>query len=166
MPQKNKSPQQGFTFVELMIVITIIAAMTAVAVPLFSGTFRESSIRAAARSLAAKLSYAHRQSIIQGKAVRVAFDTTDNLSWLEIETRPGEFEFDQSSLNTKQKLPEDASFLKISGPETEPDARTAYSTFFPDGTADQRQILIQDRNKNIYEITVHPATGVVATKQL
>lgn len=164
--KKQASERNGFVFVELLAVMAIIAAILAVSAPMLSGSYRESGARSAARTLAAKLSYAHRQAIIKGKAVRVAIDTTARSSWLETEVSPDRFEKERTSVGTKQVMPESVSEIQVRRPDDSTERSPAYATFFPDGTAQPRSIIIHGPRESIYEITIHPATGSVASKRI
>jgi type II secretion system protein H len=73
---KPKIVQRGFTMIELMVVLAIIAIAAAIVVPIASsaGTMQ---LRAAVTMVAADLEYAKSMSISRGQTYRVSFDGTN-----------------------------------------------------------------------------------------
>lgn len=164
---KNVSPdRKGFVFVELLVVMAIIAVILAVSAPMLSGSYRDAGARSSARTIAAKLSYAHRQSIIKGKPVRVAIDSSARSSWIEIEVSPDRFEKDRTSAGAAQRMAESVGEVQVKSPDDSTSRSPAYATFYPDGTAQPRSVIIHGPRESIYEITIHPATGSVASKRI
>lgn len=69
-------PDSGFSLMELMVTITVLAIVLAVAVPSFSGVIGNSKLRGQASELQAALSYARSEAIRQN--LNVVFCHSDN----------------------------------------------------------------------------------------
>ena len=162
----NPRRPDGYILVELLAVMLLFAVALAVAAPILSNSYREAGFRAAVRTIAAKLTYTHRQSVAKGKTMRVAFDVRGGASWIETETGPGVFRMENRNTDARQPLPTGVRFLSMEGPGIEPAMPAYYATFYPDGTAQSRRITIQGPGKTNYELTVQPATGSVAAKKI
>lgn len=67
----------GFTLLELLITLGIVAIVTAFSVPSFSGLLSESRVSAAARAYASALRKAQAEAIARNRNVEVLFTTSD-----------------------------------------------------------------------------------------
>ena len=67
--------RRGFTLIELMVVIVLIAIMTAMILPEMRGTFEEALLRSEARKLADVFSLANSRAIALNQAQRVQLDS-------------------------------------------------------------------------------------------
>jgi len=83
----NRSQSAGFTLIELMIVITITAILTALAVPSFSVTLDNQRISGAAEAVLSDLRWARAEAIKRNKKVRVTFTSGSNWEYT-IDTYP------------------------------------------------------------------------------
>lgn len=61
----------GFTLVELVITLLVVAVLALIALPSFDGTFRQSRMTAAANNLVAALSAARSESVMRARRVSV-----------------------------------------------------------------------------------------------
>lgn len=68
---------RGFTLVEILVVVVIALAVTAVSVPLFSGTIKRVQLRGAATELAASLRYARSRAITSSQETALRVDLTE-----------------------------------------------------------------------------------------
>src|SRR6185436_3586966 len=78
--------RRGFTLVELMIVMTLIAIMALAAMPVFRGTFSTTRADHAARDLFAEMKAAQQGAVTGAVEYRVYFDKKHNSYW---SARPG-----------------------------------------------------------------------------
>ena len=83
----NRPQSAGFTLIELMIVITITAILTALAVPSFSVTLDNQRISGAAEAVLSDLRWARAEAIKRNKKVRVTFTSGSNWEYT-IDTYP------------------------------------------------------------------------------
>lgn len=72
MPRSNRS---GFTLIELMITIAVLAVLAAIALPSFKSTIERRQVIGAAENLQTDLQYARSEAIKQNKNIFFQFDT-------------------------------------------------------------------------------------------
>ena len=76
-PAENLLPaEHGFSLIEMMIVIIIIAVMTAIAIPAFADWRERQSVRSAAQSLMAHMKQARVLAIAENRTVSITFTST------------------------------------------------------------------------------------------
>jgi len=177
----------GFTMLELVIVLTVLAILAAMVLPEFGRTYRDAVLRADARKVAAALSLAYSQSVTSGRVHRLRLDGTERRFWLELQDEGGERgfvpslgvpgvsgELDGSVLATvREPAPEreeaGAKEEAALEPEerTEPSRKTAEKeeapgiAFRPDGTAESREVLLEAQDGFALAVRVHPSTSRV-----
>lgn len=71
----EKLRSSGFTSLELMIVVAIVAILAALAVPSFSSTLEKQRITTAAEAILSDLRWARAEAIKRNKQIRVTFTT-------------------------------------------------------------------------------------------
>jgi len=76
MHNKQASCQQGFTLVEAMIVVAIIAVLLAVAVPSFSDFFEKNRLKRAAEEVYGLIAKAKAETVVRNMDLSVSVDTT------------------------------------------------------------------------------------------
>jgi len=85
---KLKTPENGFTIIELIVVMVILVIASLVAVPMFSSA-ADMQLRAASNMRAADLEYAKNLAIARQQNHSVVFDTTSNAYHVEVITETG-----------------------------------------------------------------------------
>lgn len=90
-PVKTYSPagQQGFTAIELMVVVTIIAVLAALAGPSFTPLIERWRVRDAAEALTSSLYLARSEAIKRGGGVTIDATGGWNVGWKVIHTQNG-----------------------------------------------------------------------------
>ena len=137
----------GFTLMELMIVMTLLAILTATVTPVFRGTLTGVKAENEARDLVAMLEYAQSRAITDAVEYRVYVAPTLNSYWLERAQmqngRPVSFAVVTDTVVERVNLPVNAQLA-------EPRARREgkemlyYVGFYPNGMCDEALLGITD----------------------
>ena len=150
----RERPQAGFTLLELLIVVLILAVVVGVSVPRFSRTFRHLQLQLFAADVAKLLTYASKRAVARGEMLRIHFDVEGRRYWLA--------QAQEASPKAKFKRVA-GKFGRISSvPEAislHPSAREV--TFYPDGRADPFEMFIFDESREGYRLVADAWTGRV-----
>lgn len=186
--RKNRNSRCGFTLIEIMIVISIIAAVMAVGAPrMFSSTSQmRSQVRKIAilprevRNVARLFNMTGRLSITMddekghtysvdsasGNVTFLSKEREEELGRLTRAQREDEGEKDPFQPETRVlkrpvRLPRGLFFggVEFGSKEKEITSGTAYVHFFPQGLAEEVAIHLTDRKTLNWTITIHPLTG-------
>jgi len=141
-----RSPIRGFTLIELMAVILLLAiAMTAVTFS-FSKSLRSARVAGASRDIVAALRYTRGQAIVKGKQ-QVLMLNLDNNSY----TAPGK---------SAVKLPDNMTLQIETAAQEVTSGNSGGIRFFPDGSSTGGHIsVLQDRRE--WRINVAWLTGEI-----
>lgn len=74
--QCRRCPRAGFSLVEVILVVVVIAAISSIAIPRFSNFLTRSRLEAAARTIQADLTLARQRAISLGVAQTISFNTS------------------------------------------------------------------------------------------
>lgn len=83
-----RSPGKGFTLIELMVVIALMAILIALSVPSFRNMIEMQRLRGVHGELATDLQFARAEAAARGRYVRVNFGSTSTLTCYSIYTAP------------------------------------------------------------------------------
>ena len=173
----RRDRRQGFTLIEMMMVLLLMALMTALIVPEMKGTYEEALLRSTCGELANTFSLASSQAVSLDQLHRVRLDrqtgryfverrgpATRGKVYLPVQDLPGsEGKFDPR-ITIEFRRPSEAS------PSSEPDLPTGELdetiAFYPDGTAEAREILLRDRNGFRLAFRINPITARVQMVEL
>ncbi|MGZ8934442.1 MAG: GspH/FimT family pseudopilin [Methylobacter sp.] len=117
----KKLRNSGFTLLELMLVIAIIAILAALAVPSFSTTLAKQRTTGAAEAVLADLRWARAEAIKRNRNVRVTF--TNGSAWHYT------IHADPAGSNTQLKTVDGSDFPSITLATASFDNSVAYTTF-------------------------------------
>lgn len=81
MKMRHHSRCKGFTLIELMVALTVAAALATLAVPAFRDQFQKRRIKGAADNLYASLQYARSEAVKRNRGVHVNFTVTSTTNW-------------------------------------------------------------------------------------
>ncbi len=155
----------GFTLVELLVVMVIVAISFFALQPAFSGAVQGAQERAALRQLSGLFSAARAQAVARGRLVRVASDLGEGAFWAEIQSDPSgdRSAFEPLSILGRSAiaLPDHLAVVELSIGGVDAALPRADIYFYPDGTADGAAIVLADEAGREIELTVTPATGQV-----
>ncbi len=175
-----RTGKNGFTLVELMVVVVIIAISTAVMVGSMHGTFEETLLRANARKIMDACEAASNRAISARDAQLLRFDSAGGRFAIvsrhpNAEASPGEIdtagaagELDdriQLVIHEPQDTGEEQEALPVEE-ERQRKAQADVMTFYPDGTCDAREFSLRDRAGVELVLRINPITSRVRVLEM
>jgi type II secretion system protein H len=155
VPVKNW--RAAFTLIELMVVLIVIAIMSAVIVGEMSGGFQDALLRSSGRQLISVFNFASSRAISVNRLYRVRFDRGTGRYFVEKHARGDQFVPTRDGPGSEGAIDSRISIrvqesgemetasaeVQTDRPERAPDNAV---NFYPDGTTDGRQIELRDRD--------------------
>ena len=174
----------GFSLVELTVVLVILAVMVLLILPELRGTFEGELLRSTGRQLTRAMHLAYSQSVTVHQPHRVRIDTREGRYVLERPAEEGSSNFvplrdlpgaegkldPRITLEIRPRM--DATEGQEQGMEPPPPAPDdsagpgQWIAFYPDGTADPREILLRDREGFGFALRINPVTARVNLEDL
>ena len=168
----------GFTLVELLIVIVIMAILTAVIVPEMKGMLEGELLHSTSRKLTRALGTAYRESVTSNRPHRLRIDTSRGRFLIErratleesttgfvplTDTADAQGTWDRrirlEIAEIEEELEADESPSPL--PEAETDTLSDAILFKPDGTTERREIRLRDRQGFGFALRLNPITARV-----
>ena len=149
----------GFTLIELMVVIVIISIVSAVIIGEMAGTFHDALLRSTSRQLVSVLSLASSRAISQDRMHLVRFDLATRRYALETR-RHGEL-IPVESLGDNQGKIDPHIAVRFLG-----EGLSDSISFYPDGTAEKREIELRDPEGFGIALRINPITSRVQIIEL
>jgi type II secretion system protein H len=181
-PIRRSSPRKlGFTLIELMVVIVLIAIMTAVILPEMKGTYEDALLRSTARKLVDVFNVANSHAIALNQVHRVRLDRKNGRYFIETrnaergtrnrEVPGGEGTFDtRISIDVRNTVEGPTDLAEQRAAAAADDFRNRANdgtiSFYPDGTADAQEILLRDRQGFRLVLRINPITARVRIIEL
>lgn len=141
----GRSP--GFTLLEVLVVLVIIAMATALAAMAFSGGIDGMRLRSSSKEIAAQLRYTRTQAIATGQPQRFTIDPRGH-RW-------------QGPGNRRGKIPQSLGVDFIGAREVQPRAGEGGILFFPDGASTGGRVQLSVK-RAAWRIDVSWLTGEVS----
>ena len=148
-------PRTGFTLVELLLVVVLIAVVTAMTVPRFKRTAEEFRLKAAAFDIYKLIQFAKENALVQQRDHRVHFVFSDGTYQLLRVSDDGTFRPFQGRFGKRKNLPEGISF------RSDADKLACY----PDGRCDIFSLTLRNSTTGRYEISVENLGSVVRVRE-
>ena len=165
---------QGFTLMELLVVLIIISLMTVLVAPNLAGSLSGMNLKTAAKKISAALRYAQSRAISEKVTCTACFDFEKSmLSILAVTGSPAEInpelsEPELSGKDTKKTekaktyyLPDGIRFEKCVSREDEFDSGIFKIVFFPEGGNTGGDVMLVDDREKKCKISVDFITGGV-----
>ena len=146
---------KGFTFIELIVVISLISIMLFLAIPRFQGNFLSDSTKDVSRWILLKIPYIKEKAAREQKRyiLHVSFDS--NKLWITNETMP--LESLQSAEEDGYKLPEDIKLLDVEYPDQEKiSVGQADINFNEKGYSDKAIIHLENDDNEKFSFLIEP----------
>jgi len=137
---------KGFTLMELIVVLAILAAIAALVAPSFSRTIASARLRSAASDVRTSLARGRALAVAAAKERTVAFDLSR-----------GEFGVDNEAV---RRLPETIRLGAVLPGEERMEEGNVRIRFFPDGSGDEAEISVTAEDGGTLRVTVDPLTGL------
>lgn len=182
-----KDDADGFTLIEIIAVLFLIALIMGVAIPGVQSQYRY-YIRTTSRELAATFSYLYDTAILTQRTYRVVYDLDENKYWIESaagetlisptpeaeelkvgiesekngeETAEPQFVRETGKLARERKLGKGVTFRDVVLKRfREPiSAGITYTYILPQGYIEETWVHIEDKRNQIYTINVNSLTG-------
>lgn len=181
--------KRGFSLIEMLVVIGIIALIMGVAMPTVSSYF-QLSLNSATRDLATVIKEAYNSAVITGKVSRLVYNFKEQSYWVETgppdalldtkETLEKEerrkkfsrlsdsgssskqsFSMDTTITRKKLSLPRGVTFEDVITQQSNDPivGGTAYTHFFPHGLTEQTIIHLTDQSKHHISLVITPLIG-------
>lgn len=142
--------QRGISLIELIVVVVLIAAATALAASVMGAGLPGQQLRNASRELAAQLRYTRAQAIVTGKSQTFSIDARTR-EWQAPNRRHGQLPRELNLVATGARIE-----------QTRPDVVAI--RFFPEGAATGGRIVLS-RERAAWQIDVEWLTGEVTVKR-
>lgn len=129
---------EGFSLLELVVVLTILAGMTMMVTPIFNGSLSGAEVEHSMRDLHAMLKSARSLAMSEGNEYRVYFHPKENRYWIGRWSgldEKGERVFTPSSdiREANVKLPSSVKLLQPTRADYDRKRKAYYVTFYPSG---------------------------------
>jgi general secretion pathway protein H len=141
---------RGFSLIELIVVIVLIAAATALTAAVINAGLPGQQLRGATREIAAQMRYTRAQAIVTGKP-QFFFVNADSREWTGPNHRHG-------------KVPSGIVIVATSARIEQPAPGVAGFRFFPDGSATGGRVVLK-RDTAAWQLDIDWLTGQVTTKR-
>lgn len=170
----------GFSLIELMIVIVLLTIAAGVIVPQFAGSRDDAKLRAAARELVATVRDAASRAVTTNRRYRIVFDRQHARYRVDAYGAERGFEpLDDGMIQLEPPLQFDVvrGADLVAADESEPvppppesttggaESETDVLHLEPDGSADARDVVIRHPAAGMLVVSIDPVTAQVATRE-
>ena|SRR5687768_13309044 len=157
----NSTARRGFSLIELMVVLLLIAVLIAMIIPAMHGTYEDALLRSTARRLVDVCNLANSRAVTFNQVFCVRLNTKEGKYLVEPQRK--------TVASVKQFAPFEGVFdqrvsVELRRPQVESEDNENQRdqiTFYPDGTADARELLLRDRQGFRLALRINPITARV-----
>ena len=137
----------GFTFLELLVVVTLLSILSAAVVPLYGASMAGLRLRSVQNDFISLLSFVQERAVVESREYRLYLNESEGSYFVmylaEHDGRRKIFEYVEGDFGVEQFLPEYIKLDKVKAREDR-DVRMHYIACFPNGACDRATIAIQD----------------------
>jgi len=168
--------KEGFTFLELAVVITIMGIMTAITLPRFSSTFSKATLGGTARGLAGTMAYVRSAAAKDGRSYFLNIDLDNHEYWITYfneEADLSQIEYEELDILDEEiytelrdafvartKLQKKIEFAQVVlGDGEKISDGVVQIEFRPDGTADETVIHLMNPKERFYTVYLEHYNG-------
>jgi general secretion pathway protein H len=146
--ERRRGNCQGFTLIELIVVLVVAGLMLALVPPLFSGALSSSELKGAARELAAALRYTRGYAVSNQKEAVLTVDTRHR-------------RYAMAGNRRSQALPRKVNIKLVTARSERVSDSVGAVRFYPDGSATGGQITLKSGPRK-YVVDINWLTGRIS----
>jgi prepilin-type N-terminal cleavage/methylation domain-containing protein len=157
--------ERGFTLLEVIVVLTLLALSTLLVIPSLSGFSKTMELKGAAKKLSAILRYGRSEAVNKGEVYRILFDSELNEVKIQsMKMAEEKKEKDERGGKGPQKiyfLPKGVHIKDVKAPPPQFPSDLPVIEFYPNGGSNGGSIFIDSPDRKGYRINIHFLTGMV-----
>jgi general secretion pathway protein H len=163
--------KQGFSLLELIVVITVITLSTALVIPSLSRFSRTIELKGCAKKVSAILRYCRSEAVNKGKIYQVLFDSetqevkVQSVEWMEEEKENDEKKEEKLS-EKRYSLPDPVHIKEVKVASTQYPSDLPAIEFYPNGGSNGGSILLDSPGRKGYRININFLTGMVEIEKV
>ncbi len=157
----ERKSSRGFTLLELIVVLSIVAIAVSLVLPSIGSGIRHWRLRGAVREVATLLKFARNQSVVSTKPLHVILDRSRSLYWLDnadASVLAHAVRSDQRKIRL-YALPDGIRFGDVAMGYFGMEPERLRIVFFPRGSSTGGEVQILDEGGRGYQIRVDSLTG-------
>ena len=166
--------RNGFTLLELLVVLVIIALSSALVGPKLVGSMSNLNLRTACKKISASLRWARSQATSESVTYTAVFDFDKNCVSFITGREESEKDLEEGPTGDEEgpvksrsyNLPDGVSFEKALSGEEEFDSGVFEMVFFPSGSSSGGDVILANDRGNQYSINVDFITGAVRLSEM
>ncbi|MCX7918045.1 MAG: GspH/FimT family pseudopilin [bacterium] len=156
---------QGFTLIELAVVLVVIGVIAIFTVPYFGGFTNRTRLDSACRDWVAYANYARSQAVMQGVNYRLTCDLDQQRYWLTYENVStgiaGQYTSSGDRWGQPVSLDSTVRFVSIQLDQNQPqESGVVTISFTPRGTSNDVMVIFSTRDNEQRQITISGITGL------
>jgi prepilin-type N-terminal cleavage/methylation domain-containing protein len=153
--------QSGFTLLELVVVVTILSVVCALALPALGDGLRRWRLQGAVQEVATILKFARNQSVAGRASVQVVLDRSRNVYWLDSPENGLQSTLDEVLEKGIRlyAMPAGIRLGEITVAGSDPGVERLGILFFPRGNSTGADVEVRDEKGRTYRISVDSMTG-------
>lgn len=153
MKQPGRAAEDGFTLVELVVMLLLLALVGTTLTMMVGGTGRQANPREIARQIASEARAAWRLAASTGHNTVLTVDLPKRQ--ILVEDRPA-----------RVVVPEPLALSMVTGEQLIEKGKVGKIIFFPDGSSTGGEITVGSPERGHYEVRVFWLTGAITTKRI